>query len=433
MSRARDARRIALDALGEVLDGQRGLGEVVAFARLDDPREQAFARRLAYGVLRWKGALDWLADELLEKPLRAKERQVRRLVLLGLYQLWREDTADHAAVHATANVARSLGKPWAVGLVNAVLRNFQRRRESLLETLDGRIERHAHPEWLIDQLRTDWPSDWTDILEANNRPAPLWLRVNRRLGTVDGAREDLDSAGFSVTAHPHAPDALAIEPASPVDAIPGFVAGRFSVQDPAAQLAADLVEPAPGQRVLDACAAPGGKTGHLLERCGDIDLTALDRSASRLERVRENLDRLGLEARLVAADAADTEAWWDGRPFDRILLDAPCSATGVIRRHPEIKWLRTPEQVEEVRAVQARLLDRLWPLLEPGGILVYATCSVLRRENSEQIHAFLAAHEDAVCTGPEGFGHAADPGRQLLPGEDGGDGFYYAVLRRTGA
>ena len=235
-----------------------------------------------------------------------------------------------------------------------------------------------------------------------------------------------------MTLHPHAPDALGIEPAVPVGDIPGFKAGRFSVQDPAAQLAADLVAAAPGQRVLDACAAPGGKTGHLLERCPVIELTALDRSAGRLERVRENLERLDLKARLVAADATDTDAWWDGQPFDRILLDAPCSATGVIRRHPEIKWLRTPEQVDTVQSLQAQLLERLWPLLRTGGILVYATCSVLRRENNEQIQAFLAAHEDAACTGPAHFGLAADPGRQLLPGDDASDGFYYAVLRRTG-
>lgn len=431
MSHPRDARRIALDALGEVLDDQRGLGDVVAFDSLADPREQAFARRLAYGVLRWKGALDWLADALLERPLRAKERQVRRLILLGLYQLWREDTADHAAVHATANVARALGKPWAVGLVNAVLRNFQRRRDDLLEELAARPERFAHPAWLVERLRADWPSDWQGILEENNRPAPLWLRCNRRQGSTDDARAVLEAAGFTVTAHPHAPDALAIEPAAPVSDIPGFAAGRFSVQDPAAQLAVELLDVAPGQRVLDACAAPGGKTGHLLERCPDIDLTALDRSASRLERVGENLERLGLEATLVAADAAEPDAWWDGRPFDRILLDAPCSATGVIRRHPEIKWLRTPEQVRAVQTLQARLLERLWPLLRSDGILVYATCSVLRRENNEIIQAFLAAHDDAACTGPGHFGHAAEPGRQLLPGEDGGDGFYYAILRRS--
>lgn len=430
MSRRPDARGAALQALGEVLDRRRSLAEVRAFDRLADERERAFARRLAYGVLRWNGALEWLSDQLLDRPLKRKERAVRRLLSLGLYQLWREDTAEHAAVHATADTARALGKPWAVGLVNAVLRRFQREKDTLLDALDARDERFAHPPWLLAALQQDWPEDWPAIATENNREPPLWLRHNARHGNREAGVQALREAGFEVREHALARDALGITPAAPVNAIPGFADGRFSVQDPAAQLAADLLDPRPGDRILDACAAPGGKTGHLLERCPEARVTALDLSAERLERVRENLERLNLRARLVAADATDTGAWWDQRSFRRILLDAPCSATGVIRRHPEIKWLRDPEQVEEAQALQGRLLRRLWPLLEAGGILVYATCSVLRRENDEQVRAFLEDHADARCTGPDGFGRDTQPGRQILPGDQGMDGFFYAVLEK---
>jgi len=419
--------------LGEVLDQQRALADVHCLDKLKDPRERAFALRLTYGVLRWKTALEWLAGELLDKPLKASERQLQRLILIGLYQLWQEDTADHAAVHATAETARSLGKPWAVGLVNAVLRRFQREREVLLKGLSKSEARFAHPDWLLRQLRADWPQDWAAMVDANNAQAPLWLRTNAQHGTLAEAEVVLHAAGFTTQRHPLAPAALNLAPPAPVHEIPGFDAGRFSVQDAAAQLAAELLDIQPGQRVLDACAAPGGKTGHLLELEPSIELTAMDLSGSRLERVQENLDRLGFKATLLTADAAETDQWWDGRTFARILLDAPCSATGVIRRHPEIKWLRSPEQVTEACRTQSRLLRRLWPLLDPGGILVYATCSVLTCENQAQIDAFLDANSDANCIGPEPSGRSSGPGRQFLPGEDDMDGFYYAVLRKNPA
>lgn len=431
MSRGRTPRRIALEALGDVLDRRQGLADSPRFDTLEEARDRGFARRLTFGVLRWKTALDWLADQLLQRPLRERDRDVRRLILLGLYQLWKDDTADHAAVHATADTARALGKPWAVGLVNAVLRNFLRQQDDLEQRLAQDEARFAHPAWLLERLREDWPSDWERIATANNEAGPLWLRFNGSLGDRAAAEGRLREAGFELETHPLAPEAILLTPAAPVQAIPGFSEGVFSVQDPAAQLAAGLMDLAPDQRVLDACAAPGGKTGHLLERMPGIDLLALDRSAERLERVRENLDRLGLEARLQAADATDSEAWWDGQPFDRILLDAPCTALGVIRRHPDIKWLRSPGQVEEATALQGRLLASLWPLLKPGGILVYATCSVLSRENNARIQAFLADQEDAVCTGPSGFGRDMLPGRQILPGEQDMDGFYYAILEKA--
>lgn len=422
---------MALGLIGAVLDDGAALGD----APLDsdaDPRDRAYARHLAYGTLRWLSALEWLAAQLLQKPLKRKDRDVHRLLLLGLFQLWKDHTAGHAAVNETAGCAAKLGKRWATGLVNAVLRRFQREQEDLLERLARRDEQFAHPPWLLGALRDDWPDDWREIVEANNRAAPLWLRVDRR--TEPGrAADDLEASGLEVSGHPFAPDALRVEPARPVEGLAGFGSGRVSVQDPAAQLAAGLIDCRPGDRVLDACAAPGGKTAHLLERYPGIEVLALDRSRTRLGQVRDNLQRIGLSERaeLRAADAACPEAWWDGRSFDRILLDAPCTATGVIRRHPEIKWLRTPSQVAEAIELQGRLLDALWPLLEPGGMLLYATCSVLAAENRDQATAFIERHDDAGTAMPDlAWGRVSGPGRQILPGEEEMDGFYYARVQK---
>ncbi|MDX1379861.1 MAG: 16S rRNA (cytosine(967)-C(5))-methyltransferase RsmB [Xanthomonadales bacterium] len=426
-----DPRLAAAWMLSEVLDRGRGLNESDPARLPADPRDAAMARHLAYGVLRWLGALEWLAGRLLERPLRPREREVQRLMFIGLHQLWQDRVPDHAAVHATVAAARTLGKDWAAGLLNAVLRRFQRERDTLLTELEKTPQRHAHPGWLLDRLKADWPDDWPTIVQANNTAAPLWLRVNRLRTTPEAAAAALADAGLEVRRHPVARDALCVEPARPVEQLPGFAEGHLSVQDPAAQLAADLVGPREGMRVLDACAAPGGKTAHLLERAPGAQVHALDRDPARLQRVRDNLERLGLEARVQAADAADPSDWWDGTPFQRVLLDAPCSATGVIRRHPEIKWLRSPEQVDAACAEQDRLLRRLWPVLEAGGILVYATCSVLKAENSQQMNHFLRDHPDAEAIGPDaGWGREQTPGRQVLPGNDHMDGFYYACLRK---
>jgi 16S rRNA (cytosine967-C5)-methyltransferase len=260
----------------------------------------------------------------------------------------------------------------------------------------------------------------------------MWLRHNALRGELADGIAMLEADGLKVTTNPFAPQALAVDPPRPVQDIPGFLDGRFSVQDAAAQLAAQLLDPRGDMRLLDACAAPGGKTGHLLEIAPQARLLALDLTDGRVALIRDNLQRLKLEATLKKADAAEPSQWWDGTPFDAVLLDAPCSATGVIRRHPDIKWLRTAQQVEQVCLTQQRLLRRLWPLVAPGGILVYATCSVLQCENSEQIQTFLHDNSDANCVGPDaGFGHAQDFGRQILPGEHAMDGFYYAVLRKS--
>ncbi len=430
MKKPADARVVAIKALSDVLDQQRSLAETTAFDGLSEARDQGFARHLSYGVLRWYSALDWLSQALLERPLKHKDRDVHRLLLIGLFQAWKDSTAAHAAVHATAETARRLRKPWAVGLLNAVLRRFFREQHALLSQLAAHPAARAHPDWLLRQLQADWPEHWASITAANNRQAPLQLRVNLSRTSREEALQKLNSAGIKATASELCASGIALDSALPVEQLPGFQEGIFSVQDYAAQLAAPLLDAHSGHRVLDACAAPGGKTGHLLERTPDIELTALDLSAQRLKRVGDNLQRLGLRADLRAADAAQPEQWWDGQPFDRILLDAPCSATGVIRRHPEIKWLRDQRQVDTLLPTQQRLLTALWPLLRPGGILVYATCSVLRRENNQQIQAFLETHRDARCRAADIPGLPAAPGQQLLPGAVDSDGFYYAILHR---
>ncbi|MDX1459591.1 MAG: 16S rRNA (cytosine(967)-C(5))-methyltransferase RsmB [Xanthomonadales bacterium] len=425
MSDSAAARLLAVRTLGSVLDDGQSLTEALRATGQPDDRERAFAAHLAYGVLRWKSALEWLAGALLKRPLKRRDRDVQRLILVGLFQLHFEDAPEYAVIHACAETTRTMRKAWATGLINAVLRRYQREREALDSRLADTDQAHAHPRWLLDLLRQDWPEHWASIVEANNRAAPMWLRVNQQRITKDDAKSLLEKEGFTTQEHEEAAQALAISPAAPTHGIPGFDNGLFSVQDPAAQLAASWLDAAPGDRLLDACAAPGGKTGHLLERTPKVVLTALDRDAARVELVEQNLARLDLAAQLMAADATEPGSWWDGRPFDRILLDAPCSATGVIRRHPEIKWLRTPEQLDRAVEDQRTLLDALWPLLKPGGILVYATCSVLRRENHQQIHGFLSRHPDARECSPPPF---EGSGRQILPGEEDMDGFYYARL-----
>lgn len=425
-------RIAALGAISEVLDENKSLADSEALTRLRDSRDNALARHLAYGVLRWLNALDRLAAQLLSKPLKGRDSDIQRLIMLGLQQLWHDRTASHAAVNETAECARLLGKSWAVGLVNAVLRRFQREQQAMLEKLAESEGIYAHPRWLLHEIRQDWPEEWREIVSANNQQAPLWLRINRRKADEQELRKLLHEAGFELNDHPYAVDAISITPAAPVSKIPGFEKGWLSVQDPAAQLARYLLDPQKGERVLDACAAPGGKTAHLLETCPDIELTVLDRQPQRVEQIRENLQRLGLEADIRVADATATGTWWNGEKFHRILLDAPCSATGVIRRHPEIKWLRSSDQVDTVVQAQADLLETLWPLLATGGMLVYATCSILKRENDQQISRFLEKHTDAAVVAPAvEWGAGLACGRQIFPGEAQMDGFFYALLRKN--
>ena len=331
------------------------------------------------------------------------------------------------------DAAAAIGRKSARGLVNAVLRRYQRERaQADARSMSTDAGRFAHPDWIIGRLRRDWPSDWAAILTANNERPPMWIRVNRQLS--DRATWRGLAGAPASRPGPWADDSLCLERPVDVGDLPGFAEGVVSVQDAAAQLAAPLVAPRPGERILDACAAPGGKTGHLLELCPQQELTALDVSPERLQRVRENLRRLQYDARLVAADAGRPDDWWDGRHFDAILLDAPCTASGVIRRHPDIKLLRREEDIDALAARQSTLLDGLWPLLRNGGRLVYCTCSVFAAECGSQIEAFLRRTPDASALTPDclgGWGRPAGPGRQLLPGEAAMDGFYYACLTKS--
>ncbi len=402
-------------------------------AHLDDERETAFAREIIWGSLRWAVRLEAILAQLTDRPPR--DPLVRALVLTGLYQLGHMRVAEHAAISESVNTVRLLGRERASGFVNAVLRRYQREAGQLEALADETpATRHAYPQWLCKMLQHDWPDDWERLLEAGNERAPMWLRVA-------GARVDFESyaaaleraAGGAPGRNEYAPDALHPAVPLPVTDLPGFAEGHVVVQDAGAQLAAPLLALQPGLRVLDACAAPGGKSAHILQS-QDVQLTAVDSDAGRLERLHENFERLGLEANVVHADAGAPGQWWDGVPFDRILLDAPCSATGVIRRHPDIKLLRRAEDLPHLRESQRRLLAACWSMLAPRGRLVYATCSVLRQENEAVVTDVLRRHADAMPVTARArltCGIEAGPGVQILTGEAGMDGFYYSCLERA--
>ncbi|MDR6914691.1 16S rRNA (cytosine967-C5)-methyltransferase [Pseudomonas sp. 3296] len=430
-------RLAAAKALAAVLNGKASLNSSLP-TQLDkvEDRDRGFTQDLAFGTARWQPRLSALEAKLLQKPFKAADADVEALLLVGLYQLLYTRVPAHAAIGETVGCADKLKKPWAKALLNAVLRRAQRESEALLAELEhDPVVRTAHPRWLQKSLKAFWPEQWEAICAANNAHPPMILRVNRRHHTRDAYLGLLTEAGLAATPCVYSQDGIILEAAADVRSLPGFAEGWISVQDEAAQLAADLLDLAPGQRVLDACCAPGGKTCHILEAEPKLaGVVAVDLEAKRLVRVRENLARLGLSAELIAADGRDTQAWWDGKPFQRILLDAPCSATGVIRRHPDIKLTRQPDDIAALAVLQGELLDALWITLEVGGILLYATCSTLPTENTEVIEAFLArtpgARELDLATAA---GIKQPHGRQLLAQEGGHDGFYYAKLIKIAA
>lgn len=378
---------------------------------------------MSYGTLRFYGQLRAILDLLLQKPV--QDAAVRALLLVALYQLQYSRSAAHAVVDHAVRAAEALKKPWAKGLVNAVLRNFLRQRISLLEQAAASEEgRYSHPQWWIDKLRRQYPDDWATLLETNNQHPPMTLRVNRRATSTAAYLDLLHQQGIEgqqVEEH-----AILLEQPVSVDKLPGFGDGMASVQDAGAQFAARLLDVADGMRVLDACAAPGGKAAHLLELAG-IELTALDSDPERLKKIEQTLQRLKLEAHCLVGNAARPEEWWDGKPFQRILADVPCSASGVVRRHPDIKWLRREADIAAFAAQQAEILDALWRVLGRDGKLLYATCSVFAEENQQQIAQFLERHEDAQCL-PLSLPAAKDG--QLTPNPQH-DGFYYALLLKA--
>lgn len=430
------ARAIAARLLQRVIYGGDSLTEVLQNSAANNlpSQEQALLRDLCFGTLRWHERLTGIIDELLTKPLKKADKDVECLLRVGLYQLIYQRTPDHAAVNETVKAAKKLKKQWAGNLINGVLRSFLRSQNDILARVEAKPSAHyVFPEWLLSRIQGAWPDDWESILQASNTRPPMTLRVNQRIQTTAAYWQLLRASAIPADPVADVDSALNLQAPIGVEQLPAFAEGAVSVQDAAAQLAADLLDCQPGMRVLDACAAPGGKTCHLLEMTDDLQLLAIDNSDARLQRVHENLRRLHLRAAVLAADAGEPLSWWDGQAFDRILLDAPCSATGVIRRHPDIKVLRREDDIASLQQEQARLLRALWQTLQPGGKLLYATCSILPDENIRQVERFLQEQNDAVHLPITAeWGRALPIGRQILPGNEGMDGFYYALLEKQG-
>lgn len=424
-SQTADIRLVCLQLMQELQTRGGSLTRLLpgAQARVAES-EQAQLQAWSYGFARWSGELSGLVDQLLDKPLKAKDLDIYLLMQLGIFQLRHTPIASHAAVNETVKVIKRLKKPWAKGLVNAVLRNYQ-RQQSTLEAALSDSERCSHPQWLLEKFQHDWPSQWQDICKANNIQGPMTLRINRNHSNVADYLQQLADSDVKAQTIDGVDDALMLQSPVSVGALPGFEQGHVSVQDAAAQLAGvQLMKHVPGQgRLLDACAAPGGKTAYALEQQHFSSVTAIDHDADRLQRVAETLARMNMQdqAQLIAADATDLDAWWDGKMFDAILLDAPCSGTGVIRRHPDIKLLRRESDVEVLVSLQAALLDALWTTLVSEGVLLYATCSILKDENEHQVERFLARTPDAEL---------AHDMRQILPGEQGMDGFFFVPIKK---
>ncbi len=428
-----NSRAIAADILANLFEDAGSLS-----SHLDNYKEHAdyqLLQEFCYGCCRWSYLLRFFVDCLLNKPLKKKDNDVLALLLLGVYQLREMRIPDHAAINETVEAATELKKVWAKNLINGVLRNYVRKKDELesLASEQGVDITSSHPQWLVDNLARHWPDDLASLLDANNLRPPMTLRVNASRISREDYLKRLDEAGIEARAGELATSAIYLAKPSPALDLPGFAEGLVSVQDEASQLVPSMLELAPGQRVLDACAAPGGKTGHILESEHSLtELVALDKSPGRLARVRDNLERLQLQATVQQGDGSQIEDWWDQQAFDRILLDAPCSATGVIRRHPDIKMLRSESAIKKLRDEQLNLLTALWHCLAQNGLLLYTTCSVLPEENTQVIELFLKQQSDAKYEGVVAdWGVECSYGRQLLPlNQQGPDGFFYSLLRR---
>lgn len=426
-----NTRQLAAQVLMRVLHDGQSLTSALnqLLPNVKDAPAQAFVQALCYGVCRYYHRLDFILAQLVDKPLKDKELEIKVFALLGLYQLSFMRVKDHAAVSETVQLAKK--KPWAKALLNALLRRYLREREQLEQhAQQNPVAALSHPQWLIERVHHDWAEQAPAILQANNEAPPLVLRVNTHKISREHYLIKLAEHNINATALTHCPSAIQLEQASIITNLPYFAEGYFSVQDSAATHAAELLVLKAGQRVLDLCAAPGGKSTHILEYQADIkELVALDNDAYRIQRVIDNLQRLHLSATVITADATKPDQWWDGVLFDRILVDAPCSALGVIRRHPDIKLLRRAEDIDALVALQQQIITTAWSLLAPEGILLYASCSILKQENEQQIQSFLNEHTDAIeLPIIAHWGIARPYGRQILTGDLNQDGFYYARL-----
>ncbi|MBU3825086.1 MAG: 16S rRNA (cytosine(967)-C(5))-methyltransferase RsmB [Candidatus Oceanisphaera merdipullorum] len=426
-------RAAAANIIHQVLNqGQSLSGLLPRYQQEVAPKDRALLQELCFGTLRWYSRLDAIAKQLVEKPLTGKYKVVHSLLLVGIYQLLYTRIPPHAALAETVAACKLVKAEPFKGMVNGILRNVQRQQEELTAKVDALPQlRLAHPNWLVKRIQKAYPQLWEEILTANNQHPPMWIRVNQSQHTREEYLALLAAAEIEATPDALADSALCLSRPLDVTLLPGFEQGASSVQDASAQLAAQLLDAQAGDLVLDACAAPGGKTAHILEHQPHVkQLVAVDMDGERLKRVHQNLDRINLQATVIEADAAQPDAWWHGEHFDRILLDAPCSATGVIRRHPDIKWLRRAEDIAQLAKLQAQILDALWLKLAPGGTLLYATCSILPDENSEQIISFLGRTPNAQHIPLHDEDTPATPGWQILPAASHGDGFYYAKLTK---
>jgi 16S rRNA (cytosine967-C5)-methyltransferase len=434
VSKQLNLRAHATKLLSRVVKNQLSLATLFPYQGADlSVQDEALLQELCFGVCRWYQRLNAQIDMLLDKPLKAKDIDVKILLLLGLYQLEFTRIPAHAAISETVEACKQLKKASASGLINAILRRSQREKDAMLGDLNKKTDYlYSHPYWLIKRLKQCWPEHWQDICAANNERAPMTLRVNELRNSRTSYLAEVEASSIAASPCQFSPSAITLEKPVPVDSLPGFNQGQSSVQDEAAQLAATLLQLAPNQHVLDACAAPGGKTCHLLETEPALaSLTALELDSERAKKIHQNLDRLQLTAKVIEGDATQPQQWWDNQSYDRILLDAPCSATGVIRRHPDIKLLRHDEDIPALATLQFQMLSALWSLLKPRGILVYATCSVLPDENEQVIARFMEQQNDAEILSIEAdWGIQRPFGRQLFPQQQGHDGFYYARLQK---
>ena len=429
-----NVRALAAQILTEVIGQKKSLPQVVSEHIPEDYAQRPLLFELCYGSLRWYYLLRALANELLLKPLPKKHQDIYYLLLIGLHQLLNMNIPQYAIVSETVQAAVSLGQPWAKGLINKNLRRFLEEKDALLAKVDKNEEaKYVHPQWLIGKIKKAWPDQWQDILLANNLRAPLTLRANLLKNTRDEYLAYLKKHEIEAHAVADCEFALNLDKPMPIKNIPGFAEGLASVQDAAGQFAAKLLNLKPNLRVLDACAAPGTKSTHILELEPKLaHLTAVEKDPERLMMIKQNFERLNLARdhfNLILADVAHTQQWWSGEKFDRILVDAPCSGSGVIRRHPDMKVLREPEDSKNHHQIQVHLLNHLWPLLEKKGLLLYSTCSIFPEENEKTIQEFLQKNADAKvqkCELPLGL--AQQYGWQLLPQENGSDGFYYCLI-----
>ena len=396
-------------------------------------KDKALIQEISYGTFRWYIQLEHIMNQLLDKKIKKKDSRLKYLIMIGLYQLRFMRIPQHAVVSETVNTCKKINMLWAKGLVNAILRRYIRESEQLDAVLEkNESVKTSHPEWLIEQLKKDWPDYWQSIIQANNLRAPMYLRVNQRHTNREDYLKKLDEAGIKASATNFSKNGILLTEAVDVQQLPNFNTGDVSVQELAAQLSADLLDLKPGQTVLDACAAPGGKSAHILEAESNLNsLSCVEKEPNRTKKLSETLQRLKLNANIKTSDINHLEQWWDKEEFDRILLDAPCSATGVIRRHPDIKFLRSKEEVDSINSLQIKLLNTLWQTLKSGGLLLYVTCSILKQENMEVIKTFINDNKDCKLKPIDAdWGNDTGYGRQILTGQDNMDGFFYACLEK---